>query len=84
VVKALLFCLVELPTLSGDDSSFKPKYNFRHFTLQDAVEFAKYAVEITAKTLYFYDEPSSVGGATDIFAILPDESRWLAKKELHG
>ena len=52
------------------------------FTLQDAVDFAKYAVDVTTKTMRFINVVETVGGDIDILVITPDESEWLQKKEI--
>ena len=52
------------------------------FTLQDAVDFAKYAVDVTIKTMRFINVVETVGGDIDILVITPDESKWLQKKEI--
>lgn len=57
---------------------------WEYFTLQDAVDFAKYAIETTAKTMRFLNRVKTVGGNVDILIIKPDETKWLVKEELHG
>ena len=52
------------------------------FTLQDAVDFAKYAVDVTIKTMRFINVVETVGGDIDILVITPDESKWLQKQEI--
>ena len=53
-----------------------------YFTLQDAVDFARYAVETTIQTMRFKKVVETVGGAVDILVITPDEVKWLQKTEL--
>lgn len=53
-----------------------------YFTLQDAIDFARYAVETTIKTMRFKNVIETVGGDVDILVITPDESKWLQKAEL--
>lgn len=55
---------------------------FEYFTLQDAVDFARYAVETTIKTMRFKNVIETVGGEVDILVITPDETKWLQKAEL--
>lgn len=55
---------------------------FEYFTLQDAVDFARYAVETTIQTMHFKNVVETVGGEVDILVITPDETRWLQKAEL--
>lgn len=56
---------------------------FQYFTLQDAVDFARYAVETTIQTMRFKNVVETVGGNVDILVIRPDSSEWLQKAELH-
>ena len=53
-----------------------------YFTLQDAVDFARYAVETTIQTMHFKNVIETVGGAVDILVITPDETKWLQKEYL--
>ena len=53
-----------------------------YFTLQDAVDFARYAVEATIQTMHFKNVIETVGGAVDILVITPDETKWLQKEYL--
>lgn len=56
--------------------------SWNYFTLQDAVDFARYAVETTIKTMHFKNVVETVGGEVDILVITPSGSRWLHRKEL--
>lgn len=53
-----------------------------YFTLQDAIDFARYAVETTIQTMRFKNVVETVGGAVDILVITPDETTWLQKELL--
>lgn len=53
-----------------------------YFTLQDAIDFARYAVETTINTMRFKNVVETVGGSVDILVITPDETKWLQKTEL--
>ena len=55
---------------------------WQYFTLQDAVDFAKYAVETTVKTMHFKNVVETVGGSVDILVITPDKTEWLQKEVL--
>jgi len=55
---------------------------FQHFTLQDAIDFAVYAIRTTADTMRFQLRPQTVGGPIDALVIRPSEARWLRRKEL--
>lgn len=55
---------------------------WNYFTLQDAVDFAQYAVETTIQTMRFKNVIETVGGTVDILLITPDETKWLRKEVL--
>lgn len=57
---------------------------FNYFTLQDAIDFAQYAVDSTIKTMFFQDRVKTVGGPIDILAIKPSGAFWIQRKELHA
>ena len=57
---------------------------FNFFTLQDAINFAEYAVDVTIKTMQFQERVKTVGGPIDILVIKPNNATWLARKELHA
>ncbi len=53
-----------------------------YFTLQDAVDFARYAVETTIQTMRFKNMVETVGGNVDILVLTPEETKWLQKEHL--
>lgn len=54
------------------------------FTLQDAIDFAKYALRTTIDTMSFQQVEKTVGGSIDILVLRPNETPlWINKKELH-
>ena len=55
---------------------------WEYFTLQDAVDFARYAVETTIQTMRFKNVVETVGGAVDVLVITPDGTTWLQKESL--
>ena len=57
---------------------------FNYFTLQDAIDFAQYAVDVTIKTMFFQDRVKTVGGPIDILVIKPSGAFWIQRKELHA
>lgn len=57
---------------------------FNYFTLQDAIEYAKFAVEVTIKAMTFQVCVKTVGGPIDILAIKPSGAFWIQHKELHA
>ena len=80
--------LVKLVGLKNEDGSYTdlPSFSigFNFFTLQDAINFAEYAVDVTIKTMSFQDCIKTVGGPIDILAIKPSGAFWIQHKELHA
>ena len=70
-----------------DQKNYFPllEYNvpFNHFTIQDAIDFAKYGIQTTIDTMKFQERVKTVGGNIDILIIKPDNAFWIARKELH-
>ncbi|MBQ1251680.1 MAG: hypothetical protein IIY02_02060 [Firmicutes bacterium] len=52
------------------------------FTLQDAVDFADYAVRTTVETMRFQLRAKTVGGNVDLLVLRPDGPRWICQKTL--
>lgn len=80
--------LIKNVAVKNDDGTYDDQdyYNigFNFFTLQDAIDFAQYAVDSTIKTMFFQDRVKTVGGPIDILAIKPDGAFWIQHKELHA
>jgi len=76
---------VAIKTSDGNYIDLKDySMGFAFFTLQDAVDFAKYAVDVTAKTIAFQNRSKTVGGPIDILAIKPSGAFWVQHKEIHA
>ena len=57
---------------------------WQFFTLQDAIDFAIFAVRSTIDVIRFQPRPKTVGGPIDVLVIKPSQSVWVQRKELHG
>lgn len=55
---------------------------FQFFTLQDAIDFAGYAMRATIDTMRFQAREKTVGGPVDVLVITPDDAHWIAQKQL--
>lgn len=55
-----------------------------YFTLQDGIDFAKFAIQTTIDAMRFQSVAKTVGGPIDILVITPSKVRWVAHKELHA
>lgn len=61
-----------------------PEIAFQYFTLQDAIDFATFAVKVTADTIGFISaRAKTVGGPIDVLVIKPREAFWVQRKKLH-
>jgi hypothetical protein len=52
--------------------------------VQDAIDYALYAVRVTIDTIRFQARPKTVGGPVDILVIRPTGAQWIQRKELHA
>lgn len=72
--------------IQGADGKFDqlPNYGipFDMFTLQDAIDFAVYAVGATSDTMRFQLRYKTVGGPVDVLVINPEQATWLQRKTL--
>lgn len=51
-------------------------------TVQDAIDFAVYAIRTTIDTMRFQARPKNVGGDIDVLLLAPNkEPKWISKKE---
>lgn len=55
---------------------------WQFFTLQDAIDFAVYAIRTTIDSVRFLPRAKTVGGPIDVLVIKPSESIWISRKEL--
>lgn len=53
-------------------------------SLQDAIDFAVYAIRTTIDTMRFQARPKGVGGPIDVLLLTPEKADWVQRKELHG
>ena len=81
-----LMRLIQNVGIIGENGKVDPlpyeDISWNYFTLQDAVDFARYAVETTINTMHFKNTLETVGGDIDILIITKDETKWLQKKEI--
>lgn len=55
---------------------------WQFFTLQDAIDFASYAIRATIDTMRFQARPKTVGGPVDVLVLKPTETSWISHKAL--
>ncbi len=88
----IIFRLIQQVYAKVTDSDGKDQYvamdspdiAFQYFTLQDAVDFATFAVRVTGDTIRFIAaRAKTVGGPIDVLVIKPREAFWVQRKELH-
>lgn len=71
-------------TVLKKESTFIAKANidYNMMNLQDAVDFARFAIRTTIDTQRFLQMEKTVGGPIDVLIIKPQESIWVSSKEL--
>ncbi len=52
--------------------------------IQDAIDFAIYAVRTTTDTMRFQARPKNVGGPIDVLLLTPEKVTWIQRKEYRG
>jgi len=76
------------PVGTFEHSTFSPlsfyQIPFQYFTLQDAIDFAIFAIRSTIDAIRFQPRPKTVGGPIDVLVLKPNEAFWIQRKELHG
>jgi hypothetical protein len=55
---------------------------WQFFTLQDAIDFAVFAIRSTIEAIRFQLRAKTVGGPIDVLIIKPDKVDWVQRKEL--
>ena len=55
---------------------------WQFFTLQDAIDFAMFAIRSTIDAIRFQPRAKTVGGPIDVLVIKPTGSEWIRRKEL--
>ncbi|GEM_PF-128352 len=60
-----------------------PEYKipWTHVNLQDAIDFATFAITTTTGIMRLQSRPKTVGGPIDILTLKPDGSSWIKHKE---
>lgn len=75
-----------LPSFLKEQDHYEPLPHhpvfWKYFTLQDAIDFAKYAIRTTIDTMRFQARAKTVGGPIDILVIKPNEAFWIQRKDL--
>lgn len=82
----ILVRLVQPVYLKNAQGEFNPlpqnPIPFQFFTLQDAIDFAVFAIQTTIDCVRFFPRPKTVGGPIDVLIITKGKSFWIAKKDL--
>jgi hypothetical protein len=87
-VTDILTRLIMPVSITPPDEEPKPLPNYpvqwAFFTLQDAIDYARYAVQVTIDTMRFHPRPKTVGGPVDILVIKPQTAFWVKNKDLQA
>ena len=55
---------------------------WQFFTLQDAIDFAVFAIQTTIDCVKFFPRPKTVGGPIDVLVVTREKAFWVSKKQL--
>lgn len=55
---------------------------WRLFSLQDAIDFARFGIRTTIDAQHFLSTEKTVGGPIDVLVVRPTGCQWVSKKEL--
>lgn len=71
--------------LDANNTQYLPEISipWDYMSLQDAINFARFAITTTIEALKFENVNKTVGGPIDILVVKSDGSSWIAHKELH-
>jgi len=82
----LLTRLIQPVFLRDESGIFIPLPQFQipwqFFTLQDAIDFAVFAIQTTIDCVRFFPRAKTVGGPIDVLVIDRDKATWINRKEL--
>jgi len=82
----LIARLLQPVFIKDDKANFQPLPQFpipwQFFTLQDAIDFAVFAIQTTIDCVRFFPRPKTVGGPIDVLVIKREDAFWVSKKEL--
>jgi hypothetical protein len=82
----LLARLIQPVFIPDEKGVFQPLPQFpipwQFFTLQDAIDFAVFAIQTTIDCVRFSPRPKTVGGPIDVLVIKREDAFWVSKKEL--
>lgn len=67
-----------------EESTFIPEANidYNMMNIQDAIDFARFAIRTTIDTQRFLQMEKTVGGPIDVLVIKPQEAVWVSSKEM--
>ena len=51
-------------------------------TIQDKIDYCRYAIELTAKTMQYKNVLQTVGGPIEILVIEPTNAKWIQHKKV--
>ncbi len=82
----LLVRLIQPVFMRDQQKNYKPLPQYpipwQFFTLQDAIDFAVFAIQMTIDCVRFFPRPKTVGGPVDVLVITREKSFWVRRKEL--
>jgi hypothetical protein len=85
VITAIVNPIITKDEKGQDKIAYSPApIIFDAMTVQDAIDFAIYAIRTTTDTMRFQARQKNVGGPIDVLLLLPDaKPKWIQKKDYH-
>jgi hypothetical protein len=84
--KDLLMRLIQQVYILDDQGQFQPLPQFQipwqFFTIQDAIDFAVFAIQTTIDCVKFFPRAKTVGGPIDVLVINREKAFWINRKDL--
>jgi hypothetical protein len=84
--KDILMRLIQPVFIQDEYNLFQPLPHYQipwqFFTVQDAIDFAVFAIQTTSECVKFFPRPKTVGGPIDVLVINREKSFWVNRKEL--
>lgn len=82
----ILYRLIQPVYVQAEENNYQPLPQFpipwQFFTLQDAIDFAVFALQTTIDCVRFFPRPKTVGGPIDVLVMTRDKAFWVNRKEL--
>lgn len=84
IMTSLMSNLLNTGKDNSEAAPAKPPIIWDAMPVQDAIDFAIYAVRTTIDTIRFQARPKNVGGQIDVLLLTPEKAVWIQRKQFRG